>query len=120
MPKILIATDHAGFELKEKLIVFLKTLGYEVKVGFRSDIPSNEYLIQAFEQGSDFLTKLDILSFGKVVMDDGMIGRVFFLGKVVTDQHDTHTFIHLFTMVFENTSAAQRQIIAHSKMRSSV
>jgi ribose 5-phosphate isomerase B len=31
MPKILIATDHAGFELKEKLTVFLKTLGYEVK-----------------------------------------------------------------------------------------
>ena len=31
MPSILIASDHAGFELKEKLVVFLKTLGYEVK-----------------------------------------------------------------------------------------
>lgn len=29
--KILIATDHAGFELKGKLIVFLESLGYEVK-----------------------------------------------------------------------------------------
>ena len=31
MPKVLIGSDHAGFELKEKLVVFLKTLGYEVK-----------------------------------------------------------------------------------------
>ena len=31
MPKILIATDHAGFELKEKLVIFLESLGYEVK-----------------------------------------------------------------------------------------
>lgn len=29
--KILIASDHAGFELKEKIIIFLKTLGHEVK-----------------------------------------------------------------------------------------
>ena len=29
-PKIYIGTDHAGFELKEKLIPFVKTLGYEV------------------------------------------------------------------------------------------
>ena len=72
------------------------------------------------EQNSSTLIKLDILDFGKVTLDDGMIGRVFFLGKVIVDQHDTHTFIHLFTMVFENTSATQKQIIAHSKMRSSV
>ncbi len=29
-PKIYIGTDHAGFELKEKLIPFIKKLGYEV------------------------------------------------------------------------------------------
>ena len=44
MPKILIATDHAGFELKEKLIVFLKTLGYEVKdFGAYSYDPKDDY-----------------------------------------------------------------------------
>ena len=29
-PKIYIGTDHAGFVMKEKLVVFLKKLGYEV------------------------------------------------------------------------------------------
>jgi len=29
-PKIYIGTDHAGFELKEKLVLFIKKLGYEV------------------------------------------------------------------------------------------
>ncbi len=28
--KIYIGTDHAGFEMKEKLVIFLKDLGYEV------------------------------------------------------------------------------------------
>ena len=42
--KILIATDHAGFELKEKIIVFLKTLGYEVKdFGAYSYNPKDDY-----------------------------------------------------------------------------
>ncbi|MFQ5661775.1 MAG: RpiB/LacA/LacB family sugar-phosphate isomerase [Candidatus Paceibacteria bacterium] len=29
--KVLFATDHAGFELKEKLVPFVKSLGYEVE-----------------------------------------------------------------------------------------
>ena len=29
-PKVYIGTDHAGFELKEKLIPFVKSLGYQV------------------------------------------------------------------------------------------
>lgn len=29
--KVLFATDHAGFELKEKLIPFVKSLGYEIE-----------------------------------------------------------------------------------------
>lgn len=31
MTKIFIGADHAGFELKEKIIPFLKELGYEVE-----------------------------------------------------------------------------------------
>lgn len=36
--KILFATDHAGFELKEKLVPFVKSLGYEVE-----DFGAHEY-----------------------------------------------------------------------------
>ncbi|MEI6478764.1 MAG: RpiB/LacA/LacB family sugar-phosphate isomerase [bacterium] len=44
MPNILIASDHAGFELKGKLIVFLKSLGYEVKdFGANSFDPKDDY-----------------------------------------------------------------------------
>ncbi len=31
MPKIYFASDHAGFELKKKLIAFVRELGYEVE-----------------------------------------------------------------------------------------
>jgi len=36
--KILFATDHAGFELKEKLVPYVKELGYEVE-----DYGAHEY-----------------------------------------------------------------------------
>lgn len=31
MPKVLIASDHAGFALKETLIEYVRTLGYDIK-----------------------------------------------------------------------------------------
>jgi len=31
MPKIYFASDHAGFELKRKLIAYVKELGYEIE-----------------------------------------------------------------------------------------
>jgi len=36
--KILFATDHAGFELKEKLVPYVQSLGYEIE-----DLGAHEY-----------------------------------------------------------------------------
>lgn len=44
MQKILIASDHAGFELKQNLILFLRDLGYEVKdYGAHSFVAEDDY-----------------------------------------------------------------------------
>ena len=43
-PKVYIGTDHAGFELKQKLVPFIKGLGYEVY-----DLGANRY-----EEGDDY------------------------------------------------------------------
>jgi len=42
--KIHIASDHAGFELKEKLVVFLRSLGHEV----------NDHGAKHFEREDDY------------------------------------------------------------------
>lgn len=49
--KILFATDHAGFELKEKLVPYVKELGYEVK-----DYGAYEY--DATDDYPDFISKV--------------------------------------------------------------
>lgn len=46
--KIYIGTDHAGFELKEKLVVFLKSLGHEV-----ADMGAHAY--DALDDYPDFI-----------------------------------------------------------------
>ncbi|MBI2096408.1 MAG: RpiB/LacA/LacB family sugar-phosphate isomerase [Candidatus Taylorbacteria bacterium] len=42
--KIFIGADHAGFELKGKLVAFLRELGYEVSdLGPSSYVPADDY-----------------------------------------------------------------------------
>lgn len=42
--KILIASDHAGFELKEQIISYLKTLNYDIEdLGPRRFDPEDDY-----------------------------------------------------------------------------
>mgnify|MGYP006783221807 CR=1 FL=1 len=44
MPKIYIATDHAGFSLKEELKTFLLGMGYEIEdCGAYEDVSSDDY-----------------------------------------------------------------------------
>lgn len=48
--KIVFATDHAGFELKEKLVPFVKELGYDVE-----DLGAHEY--KSTDDYPDFIEK---------------------------------------------------------------
>jgi len=42
--KVLFATDHAGFELKEKLVPFVRDMGYEVEdLGAHECTPEDDY-----------------------------------------------------------------------------
>ena len=49
--KVLFATDHAGFELKEKLVPFVKELGYDVE-----DLGAFEY--DENDDYPDFISKV--------------------------------------------------------------
>jgi hypothetical protein len=57
-------------------------------------------MCQFFEFSSDQIKKLEIVDFGFYV-SNGKNKRVFFVGKLVQDQKGTHTFLHLFSVVFE-------------------
>jgi len=51
MSKIYIGTDHAGFELKERLVSFLKELGYEV-------IDKGAYTYNETDDYPDFISEV--------------------------------------------------------------
>jgi ribose 5-phosphate isomerase B len=70
MSKIFFASDHAGFELKEKLVAFVRGLGYEVEdMGAHAFNPEDDY--------PDFVTPLaqkvasDTTSFGIIIGKSG-------------------------------------------------
>ena len=54
--KVLFATDHAGFELKEKLVPFVKELGYEVEdkgaSQYNEDDDYPDYIVKAAQEVS--------------------------------------------------------------------
>ncbi len=51
--KLLIGSDHGGFELKEDLKIFIQELGYEVKDYGTYDIQSCDYPDVAFQVAED-------------------------------------------------------------------
>lgn len=98
---------------------FFEKHGFRVDVDFDPRPPVNRLVCQFFEKSTGTLLKLDMLDFGKVVLENGQLGDVYFVGKVVTDDNGTHTFIHLFTLVFESYSPSAKQSRAESRMRAS-
>jgi hypothetical protein len=77
--------------------------GYCKTISFNPTSKNNKLMIQMFERSFSRLSKLDVIDYGllRTGNPDSPLAHVFFIGKVKTDDNDTHSFIHLFTMVFE-------------------
>ena len=59
----------------------------------------NNIVGQFFEVDHHVMHKLDIIDYGKYVWH-GSVKHAFFVGKVMNDENNNHTFIHIFTIVF--------------------
>jgi len=80
-----------------------------VEFSFSDTSRDNNLVVQFFEFGnnsaSDGIEKLSIVDYGEFadsIPDPESVGKhVFFIGKIREDQQGAHTFINLFTVVFD-------------------
>lgn len=94
-------THDAGLsprQLELELSRFEKT-GYAKAVRFDPTSRDNHLVGQFFEVTNSVMRKLDVIDYGRYVWK-GESRQCFFVGKVMTDSNGSHTFIHLFTLVF--------------------
>jgi len=64
---------------------------------------TNSVVGQLFERTSTGLRKLDVIDFGvhPTGRPSSPTAHVFFAGRLIEDASGTHTFVHVFTLVFE-------------------
>lgn len=74
-------------------------MGYAKTIIFDPTSQKNRLMGQMFEVNFNVMKKLDIIDYGRYVWR-GEQRHAYFAGKVMTDDNGTHTFIHLFTLVF--------------------
>jgi hypothetical protein len=73
-----------------------------VSVKFSSRTEDSTLAIQIFEEGSDYVQKLDVVRYGPIgISPEGSQSVVYFLGKVYEDGFKAPTFVNIFTMVLE-------------------
>lgn len=82
---------------------YYEDLGYCKTVNFDPTSRENRLVGQMFEFTNSRLKKLDVIDYGIIRTDDQInpLAHVFFIGKIVTDDNDSNTFVHLFTLLFE-------------------
>jgi hypothetical protein len=90
--------EQIKFELKH-----YENLGYSRTIAIDPTSHNNHIVAQFFERNYNQLRKLDVIDFGKQRTGDpsAPIAHIFFVGKVMIDNNNTHTFVHIFTMIFE-------------------
>ncbi len=89
-------------QIKHELSYY-EDLGYSRTIKFDPTSRDNKLVGQFFEKNFNQLTKLDVIDFGihRTGNHTSPLAHIFFVGKVFTDDNETNTFIHLFTLIFE-------------------
>ena len=78
-------------------IVWFENNGFTRTLRFDPTTNTNRMICQFFEVNGNKLVKLDTVDFGASNEKE----RLFFIGKLLTDEFGVDTFVHLFTLVFE-------------------
>lgn len=96
--------DYANFSEEDDVGEFtfeqnLKKLeNYKVK--FSRYTENNDLVIQMFESKSGKNTKLDIINYGKFLLNpDEKLKDLYFVGKLYFDEFEVPTFVNIFTLV---------------------
>jgi hypothetical protein len=78
-------------------------LGFMKTILFDPTSRENALIGQMFEVSDRLTTKLDVIHHGKFSTHDSTtpVADVFFVGKVIVDDNETQSFVHLFTLIFE-------------------
>ena len=81
---------------------FYGNQGYVKTIRFDPTSSGNNLVGQFFEQGRDYLKKLDVIDYGSFRTQDSSqpIVKIFFVGKMLVDSKDSNTFVHMFTLMF--------------------
>jgi len=85
-------------QLEYELQHFERT-GFSKLISIDPTSKNNDIIGQFFEIDHHDMKKLDVIDFGKYEWH-GSVRQAFFIGKVMVDENDNHTFIHIFTLVF--------------------
>lgn len=82
---------------------FYEQQGYCRTINIDPTSRDNRIVAQFFEKTYNQLVKLDVIDYGRLRTEnpEAPIAHVFFIGRLMTDENNTNTFIHLFTLVFE-------------------
>jgi len=82
---------------------FFEKMGYSKTITFDPTSKNNNLVGQMFEISDRVATKLDVIHYGSFSTDDpdAPVADVFFAGKVIVDDNETQSFVHLFTLIFE-------------------
>lgn len=83
----------------EHELEYYAQMGCAKTIQFDPTSMKNHLVGQFFEVHFNVMKKLDIIDYGYYTWQ-GTRKHAFFAGKVMNDENGTHTFIHLFTLVF--------------------